>query len=219
MSQDAATVVDGKFEVQSRLAQLGVTRDELLGAIHAGLVDMEGCTELDPITLPGTIIWGRAIRRLRELKVVQGWRPENRQNVPLTVDPNAGIALTVSSGVGVGRPDRTPRNKNPKGTATGRCVRVNHLTLFPEHESIRLVPSPSDLETWLLLVEVESRLEADNVWAELSLPLRVDQAGYITDWDERILLGSVGLDDEPATSGEDPGSDLDDELDIPVSLR
>lgn len=51
----------------------------------------------------------------------------------------------------------------------------------------------SQTVTWLLLIH----LAADEIRAELSLPLDVDRDGKVAVWRERIILRSIPLDGEP----------------------
>ena len=166
------------------------------------------------------------MRHLREILRKKGWRSHSDRGVELVVHPVTGIAVAICSAAGVGREWLTPRSKRPKGPITKERILANNRSFLPfdgdEIAAVAPTPDADTRVTWLLLNEVVPSArddEEDTVWAEISLPRGHDEAGYITSWQRRILLGSVGLGSESAGHDDGEADDLDDGLEIPVSLR
>jgi hypothetical protein len=62
-----------------------------------------------------------------------------------------------------------------------------------------------DRSTWLLLFHVGQH----ELRAELSLPVDMNEEGYITAWQQRIILPSQPLDPQPAVLAPEFGPDID----------
>jgi len=56
-----------EWDVESRLADLDVTKEQLLGAVQACVAHYGGCTDNDPPNARGWEVWRWGVRRLREL--------------------------------------------------------------------------------------------------------------------------------------------------------
>jgi hypothetical protein len=191
-------------EVDAALAELGLTRPQLLEAVVAGLLARHACTPNDPPFLPGIYQWGRTVRVLREALAPLGWSRSDEGNFCTVVEPGGSFAIAVASGSEdtghVGR--ASPTTKRRKGPTTAEAVHTNaQLYLFPElAPAVRAEP---DRATWVLLFHSDGK----ELRAELSLPDSIGDDGHIDGWRERIILGAQPLDDEIATPAPDFGPD------------
>src|SRR3954447_10326070 len=68
-----------------RLAQLGVDAQELLAALSTGYGHAAGCTDHDPRSLPGTLVWGKGIGHLGDMRRPRGGRPARHSNYETAV--------------------------------------------------------------------------------------------------------------------------------------
>jgi hypothetical protein len=207
--------------VTNRVAQLGLAVEELRKAVWAGEIARQDCTPLDPVAIPGTEAWRWATRRLREFKVIHGWRPDDRHGFPLVVNPTTAVAVAVSSGTretGKDEPGKWPTTRNPKGSVVDGIVRQQRRQLLlPEmEESTPLVASPDQNEfmVWFLLVYFDPKEE--KAFCELSRPSAIDENGFIEDWDERIILAPVDLEE---FSAEDGDGEADSDIDVRVTRK
>lgn len=117
-------------------------------------------------------------------------------------------------------PGRVPRTKYPKGELTAMAVRQNaeQGTFDLGEDFVEPNVEPAELENvWFLL----QRVTSDYIYAELSLPVRIED-GTITDWEERILLPRVSRHDpEPTgtTMIEEPLASDGDAYSVDVAMR
>lgn len=214
------------WDVESRLRSLGLTQTILREAVRAGEFERSTCTSLNPRPYAGIAAWSWAVARLREQLLPQGWRMEDKRNLPLTIDPVRRTAIVVTSGSpNTGDPERVPTTKNPKGRMTANQVKTNHRQLilgFPD--APRLIPLPGKAETitWLFLIFAKYNAKTEDFTAksELSLPGAIDPKGYVCEWAERIILEPVLLDDIALGQTDDGDQDENAQgIDVPVKRR
>jgi hypothetical protein len=82
-----------RFEVESRLAALGLTMEELHRTFKRAQAERSACTGLDPITLPGVLFWGRVIRFAREAYVPEGLEAEAAQAHRAAGEPRGDVRV------------------------------------------------------------------------------------------------------------------------------
>jgi hypothetical protein len=214
-----------RFEVESRLAGLGLTMEEVHTIFRRAQAERSACTPLDPITLPGVVFWGRVSRFAREVYVPKGWTPKRPKLIELVVNPQETFAFTVCSGnqnTGKQGPDFDhPTSRYGKGTAMKERIAANQLVI-PGMEA----PSPqrdADAyagETWCLLYYHEAvrdeneATERTRLWSELSLPENVGDRGKIDTWKERIILDPIDFDEPLALL--DPDEENPPDIDVPI---
>jgi hypothetical protein len=187
--------VTQRVQVRSRLLDIGrgLSEEILRDAIVEGEVLRSGCTENDPPCAPGTLMWARIVRALRERLRVEFWTKSDRQNFSTVVAPDGLTAIAVATGdesTGIVDDGTIPCTRHPKGRATRAAVERNkeQLDLFPEAR-IPSTERESIITTWFLLV----RREVDVIRCELSLPEAIAADGRIEKWRTRIILDSVPI--------------------------
>jgi hypothetical protein len=178
-----------------RLGQLGIAAAELLAVLETGYGHAAGCTDHDPRSLPGTLVWGKGIGHLRDLKRPEGWRAERNSNYETAVHASGShqIALasgTSQTGVEHGPP---PRTRTPKGPATSRAVKRNRQLTLGLGTNIFTGPgvegfAVQDRATYLLLHYYD--VDAREIRAELSRPEAME-GKHISEWRERIMLPTL----------------------------
>lgn len=213
--------VDGTAD--HRLHALGLTTDHITRALLRADAEAKHTTGLEPPTAEGTVRYFKTVRFLREELVPLGWGVNDYKNFCRTVDPNREFSIVTSSGdevTGVEIPGRVPRTKYPKGELTVMAVRQNaeQGTFDLGEDFLEPNVQPAELENvWFLL----QRVTSDYIYAELSLPVRIED-GTITDWEERILLPRVSRHDpEPTgtTMIEEPLASDGDAYSVDVAMR
>ncbi|TJZ98264.1 hypothetical protein [Actinacidiphila oryziradicis] len=208
-----AVILAEGVQVQSRLAELGLSIEDIEEALRRAEAERNFCTDLDPVSLPGNIFWGRTVRFLRETYIPKGWRSASPSNVPLLVAPSGDFALTASSGSKeTGFAALIPSTRYSKGSAVVQRVETNRqLLLFPDYGA---EPEPQDvgdgIPTWFLLYQHVNTSDGVRLHAELSLPNDTGNRGKIDSWHERIILPSIDfegfapfVDDADSQSGID----------------
>ncbi|QWV97758.1 hypothetical protein KP005_00220 [Geomonas nitrogeniifigens] len=200
-------------DVEARLMELGLCVDDLHAAIKYSELHRSSCTANDPPCLSGLLTWGKTVRGLRDTLTPKGWGNSDENNLSVTIHPNGTLAIAVATGDnGTGNPRLTPETKYPKGPATAAAIEQNIVQLaqpsFSFIETPRISPPQEhSVYTWLFLV---SR-RRDEVRSELSLPKLITDSGHVVDWEERILLPSIPLEDGAGLyfyEEDNPGDDI-----------
>ena len=213
--------VDGA--AQHRLQLLGLASDQITRTLLRADAEAKHTTGLEPPTAEGTIRYFKTVRFLREELVPLGWGVNDYRNFCRTVDPNHEFSIVTSSGdevTGVEIPGRVPRTKYPKGELTALAVRQNaeQSTFDFGDDFAEPTVEPAELENvWFLL----QRVTPDFIYAELSLPVRIED-GTILGWEERILLPRISRHDHEATGAtsiEEPPASNGDAYSVDVALR
>jgi hypothetical protein len=214
-------IVSEPSGVNERLASLGLSQDVLRGALLQAWRFASECTKHDPPNLGGILVWGKAIRYLRDELVPHGWKAENRRNYATVVSRDGRVALAVSAAdsmTGLEGPVQ-PCTRCAKGEATREALNVNQLTMtfadFADYmpEPRKEATDHTRRQTWVLLHYVDE--QKAEIRLELSLPVDMNDQHHVTRWDERILLEPIPELPEPFWRDDDD----DGGLDIPIRPR
>jgi hypothetical protein len=180
-------------DVNSRLAELGLTAPILKEAIQRGFASWASCTPNYPSNYPGISAWANTVAALRELLHSEGWTRQDEGNLPVTVDPAKRVSILVSTGDEyTGLTDLTPSTQSSKGPRTVNVVEGNaqQIPLFdfkkarPEIEN-----QNTERLTWILLFHRDKA--SNEVRSELSCPVKINEDGQIDSWAERIILPAI----------------------------
>ena len=215
-------------EVFPALAALGVSRNDLLEAVRMGEWARASVHPYDTPTYAGQTRNTHIIRHLSILYVPKGWQRVNDHGASFLLSPDGKTAIMTARGdENTGSPHLKPKTLFPKGivTATLAVQNVEQVGPVPtaEPEIFPLFPDlaeaepdapdittlkkiPPDATAFVLLTDQR----AGELVAELSVPVRLDDAGYVVDWYPRILLGNFAIG-EPASDEptEGPAVDID----------
>lgn len=203
--------VISSIEITTRLEALGLKAPPLINAVQAGESARKTATENHPSNAGGILAFLATVKAVRDNLVPQGWAVRCLKNLEVTVSPDGSHGLIVTGGdrnTGIEGVD--PKSRNPKGSQTARFVHNNQQFDFwpdtvAEPESKELPPN-----TWVLMYFSDSQKE--EVRVELSLPIAIDDRARISEWKERIFLGSF-----PSGSfTPSPDAEFDEEQAIPV---
>ena len=198
---------------EARLNVLGLDVQWLVDAVRVSELERRSCSVLEPSNCPGIKAWAAAFRTLAEQLIDRGWTKVETSGLPRIVNPKTAVAIAVLSGDdAVGRRDRDPKSKSPRGEQSALLVRSNQrqLALFEERP---FVPVPADEEqiTWWLLIYSN---EHGALRAELSLPVGLGDDDRFSTWKERILFDIPEVDQLPRSF-----EDHEPPLEIEVSVR
>lgn len=217
--QEPCEVYTNVASVATRLNQLGIPQEALQEAIRTAISQASGCTENDVPMARGMIAWMKGVRGLRDQLGPKGWRRDDTQNFSTVVDPTNSYAIAVAAGNPyTGRHDKTPSTQTDRGPVTRSAVEKNrqlHLSLVDP----KFGPAPVSTvgaETWLLLYFEDSA--ADEIRIELSLPNKMTAEGFVTSWQERIIISPLSESSQVTVQTPGDGDDQDD-LQIEVTKR
>jgi hypothetical protein len=193
----------------SRLKQLGLTEGVLLLAVEEGQAAWANCTMNHPPLYRGIVAWGEPIRSLRESLIPLGWVRYDECNLPLILNKEGTLAITVATGdEDTGCEDRNPCTKSSKGPYTQSAITNNALahTLFGD---IRKVTART---TWILLFHRDE--QTSETRCELSLPFNMNDEGQVDEWLERIILGPIPFGGASVRASSEPPRTPDIEIDV-----
>jgi len=206
------------WDTNRRLGELGLTEAALIRAAQRGLAAWSACTENHPPVFGGLSAWGETVCALREELVSLGWERLNEANLPLVVNPDRKIAITVATGdEQTGRKDGLqPCTMSAKGPRTIAAIAANNqqILLFPEMLPQTVIASNGRI-TWLLLIHRDT--QARELRCELSRPMSMAPEGHVDGWAERIILRSTPFDELPAVGVDD--APQTPEIDIDIKRR
>lgn len=176
-------------EVDARLATLKLNRTWLQNGVIAGDAGASSSSALHPPGDSGFRRWADTVAGLRTQVLPHGWDMSNALNYCTVFNRESRTAVVVMAGdVMTGIKFGTPRSRYPKGVVTAKRIERNNgqISLFPSLKSAEEIVE-EDCLTWVL-VQFQGE---QGVQVELSRPSSMSQAGYVNDWDERILLPTV----------------------------
>lgn len=203
------------WETNRRLGELGLTEAALIRAAQRGLAAWSACTENHPPVFGGLSAWGETVCALREELMPLGWDRLNEANLPLVVNSDRTIALTVATGdEQTGRKDgMQPCTMSAKGPRTIAAIAANNqqIVLFPEMLPDSVMPKNGRI-TWLLLIHRDT--QGRELRVELSRPTSMAPEGHVDGWAERIILRSTPFDELPVMGLDNPPETPEIDIDI-----
>jgi len=175
----------------------------LLEAVRAAVAGRASTTDNDARSAAGYNAWSFPTRRLREVyRGSAGWDKFEENGVEGIIHPERKLkVVAVSTDEGTCDPDRSPRNRTPKGPATEKVIDLNNqLSLFPPGV---LAAQQDGYQTWQLCTFDDG----NDVRAELSCPVNFS-GGRFLEFSERIFL--IGPDEwqRIAVNIQDVGADI-----------
>lgn len=174
-----------EWDVDRRLDDFDLTKDQLIAAVHACVAHHDGCTDNDPPNAKGWEVWRWGVRRLREVLSSERWQKDDTAGFSTIVNHKRRMRIAVlNTDDATGIPgDRFPQNRCRKGPTSERAATINQQMLPFMHLPSIAPAYPADYATWHLCIYIEG----DQVRAELSL-MKDFEAGSFTDCHERIIL-------------------------------
>lgn len=199
---------DNADEIASRLEQLGLNEQALHEAIWQGHLHRARLTENHPVIYRGLVMWGDSVAALRDQTRSMGWIRKDVGSYALTEHEELGLAITVASGdEATGVPYLQPTNRSKKGRNTVDAVEANQQLQLFDLLPIEQQGGVDDNQTWVLLHYTDYRL--GEIRMELSRPTAIGSDGKITEWSERIILGSIPLDGDQVEIEPPSGPDIE----------
>lgn len=206
----ACQVFSESDEIDARLEQMCLSRGALRESVNQAHLQRVRLTPNHPSIFPGLEMWGWMVGALRERLRPSGWYSHEKANYPLTVHADLGLAIAIASGdANVGVPTAAPSNKSKKGKNTVDAVQQNcQLDMFEELiPTSDFAPPIDSYDTWILLHHTDQSKR--EIRLELSRPSSIDSSGKINSWFERIMLGSIDIDDDSVDLILPTGPDID----------
>jgi hypothetical protein len=213
-------------QVDGRLSEFGITREQLVEIIQAMVAAKAECTENDPPSAPGWSSWRHGTRRAREVFRSDGWLKDDTDQLPTIVKPSIGMRIAVANtddGTGITSAGIYPQNRSRKGAATDRAIDLNQHTLFGdagEDDGVVVKFKPRDTHTDAITTFYLCVFnEGDEVRAEFSCPILVEN-GFFMGFSERIILFGPGeWPPKIKTSKHDDDTGDGSDYDIPVRRK
>ncbi|MDO4898943.1 MAG: hypothetical protein Q3965_06490 [Rothia sp. (in: high G+C Gram-positive bacteria)] len=183
-------VLFSEDSVSARLAELGLDIDVFHQALNHGHNGAGRVTGAHSKIAAGTYRWHETLAAMRNELGERSWKQSDVKNAPRMVSPDGRISLMVVTGNAKTGTKKTPSNATTKGTMTQQDVWNNGESDQQQIEEVAQILASQQPVTWVLLY-FYSR-EFNHLRAELSLPNAHGMTnGYITKWDERIILPKI----------------------------
>jgi hypothetical protein len=209
------------YEVDSQLSAIGLTTEILTEAVKRGYANKANATENDPPNAAGSMAWFATVRSLREFLISLGcWERRIIHNSSLTSNTENFISIVVYSGdknVGVYQ-KITPKTKNKLGKQAESYIRKNidNFDMVKNFGDFKgQSTETAQCQTWVLMYYHD--IEKAEIRSELSLPISMDTYGRINDWEIRIILDSIPLDNTPITPNK--STDINNLPDIDIQVE
>src|ERR1051325_10711432 len=124
-------VLINPHEVNNRLEAFGLTREDFLKVIEAGVGGRRSCTKNDPPSAASWMSWKEGTREAREIAAPKGYERDEADGISGIYSPNRAIRIVVSNtDDGTGVIDGFPQQRSRKGAGTDHLVYSNQRTLF-----------------------------------------------------------------------------------------
>ena len=173
-------------------------------------------TSHDATTASGSYAYFAAVRALRDILCVKGWKQTVVNNVEMVTHPELDVYIMVSSGNrDTGNENATPKTKNRKGNQTKKFVSLNNWQMrLPTME--RSVANISLNRVWMLLFHIDT--SKSQMRMELSLPVEMDLDGLrVSAWNRRIVIEPIDFSHTPDLNALD--QDFSPELNIEIERK
>lgn len=173
-------------------------------------------TSHDATTASGSYAYFAAVRALRDILCVKGWKQTVVNNVEMITHPELDVYIMVSSGNrDTGNENATPKTKNRKGNQTKKFVSLNNRQMrLPTME--RSVANISLNRVWMLLFHIDT--SKSQMRMELSLPVEMDLDGLrVSAWNRRIVIEPIDFSHTPDLNALD--QDFLPELNIEIERK
>jgi len=211
-------------DAESMLEAIGLNGETLSEICRRGLAQYLTATPHHPSNAPGTFMYMKLVRSMRDVLVPTAWESAE-ESLSFTFNNDLSVALAVSSGnIHAGNATKNPSFKYPKGPATQAAIAGNasQLGLFDgvpgfADYAAPVTPRRVDFETfktWWLLHHVDPGKGV--MRAELSLPVQIGNSSETNQWESRIILEPIPFDEEPDA---DRGGNASESPDFDVQVR
>jgi len=195
------TILDLPSDISSRLASLGLNRNDLLQVVLEAAAAKNEAVSIDPINAPGLLAYIYGTRSIRRCLLPNGWEIDRSENIEATLNPVTGTRLIYQNCDVCCDSLREPKAISAKGAAAGRLVDNHNADLFPE--LLEKTRRELNGNVWFLCVSIDG----DDVRAELSCPGSIDGRQFGS-FIERIYLVRHG-DFDPDLKRNDERSRAD----------
>ncbi|UDQ88408.1 hypothetical protein LJE71_19430 [Xanthobacter autotrophicus] len=182
----AVRVLADHPDVDARLAEFGVTRQELLEVVRGVVAARSDATLDDPASAEGLLAYIYGTRYVRQVFLAHEWVRYRENNVESVKHPDRPLKVVYQSVDLAADTLHKPQAVSGKGSGADRIIAVGQAGLFPEEEmSAARDQSLAELQTgvWFFCVSVQG----DDVRAELSLPSGIS-GGNFEGFIERIFI-------------------------------
>ncbi|CAN7552295.1 hypothetical protein LJR031_003940 [Caballeronia sp. LjRoot31] len=191
-SRRAKTVTEPAL-VEARLQELSADLDIglLYNAVQSGLGARNETTRASAVTAAGVQQWFKTVEALRAQLSEKQWHIHDPKNCPFISSPDHSVSIVVMTGnIETGKQGfEDPTNQAEKGVVAEGYVRTNsQLELFNQ-DSLKIAKArKKETQVWAFLYHYDKTLK--EVRFELSYPTGFSKK-KITDWGERLILGSI----------------------------
>lgn len=184
------------------LSKMDLNIEHLLEAVKVGHASRSNAGELHPPTTAGFNAWSDTNYGLSSRLIVEGWSRQVVDNMPILRHPNGAYQIVVSSGdmaTGTALESLYPSTLQKKGVKFSSLFGGNSRDLFDKEVPLETLMQKTigECPTYVLLYFYDQI--SGETRCELSLPSPADKAKianrekqYVSEWEQRIIIGSVG---------------------------
>ena len=177
-------IIDDDQDVESRLAELTLSRENLIKVAQEAANEGKNATRLHAKNAAGTLAYQHGTYALRREFMGGNWEMSRPENVEVILNAKLGIQVAFSNVDVTCSATFAPNPRSAKGAGAERVCQGNLFSILPAYGR----PPKETLRTYYLMVDEEGG-------AELSLPIL--QSGSFATFSERIFLHNASPDLDP----------------------
>lgn len=203
---DPARILIDVTDVDRRLDQFGVTRQELIDVVRGVVAARSDATADDPASAEGLLAYIYGTRLVRQLFQKIGWIRLSQNNVASVKHPDRPLQVVYQSVDLAADVIHTPQAISGKGPGADRVV-TGQGWLFAPEDIPPAAGAVGELPpgVWFFCVSVQG----DDVRAELSLPSGIANNNF-QGFVERIFVTDGDEFDAPISANDRPsGTDIE----------
>lgn len=185
--QIITNILQDPAEIDQRLAQLGLTREGLIRAVHVALAERNNATGLHPSNAAGTFSYHHGVAAIRREYLGDDWEIDRCDGIEAI--SNAALEIKVSfCNVDVACGQDHPKPRSEKGAGAERASGPNLFEHSGAGDLVAHAPKPVDGPAlFYLMVDLQGR-------AELTRPV-IAQRTFVAAVERIFLIEDVEEDD------------------------
>ena len=192
-------IVDGQFNVELRLADFGLTIDQLTAIADVARTWAEDASPLMPQNAPGTLAYIYGVHELRNQILGDDWEVDRSCSIEAVINRRLKMRIAYQNVDRSCDPDYAPNPRTPKGSG---AENITGPTLF-EHAGVEPGPltgiEQDDIPTYYVMVGEDRSIELSHPVVKNGSYKHFNERIFVNrptdDWEQEIDLETGPIED------------------------